>query len=172
MLKIVGSIFVLLTTGSLGFLKGQQYKERIRYLKVLENIFIELLNDIQYGNITMSESFGRIAGIVPVPYDQFLKNLCGELKWKRGRTFTDIFIEEVDHCLDNTYLEPADIQNLKELGKAMDNAERNTQIHLLETYLRELKRLTDSLEESSVGQQKVCQMLGISGGIFLLIILL
>lgn len=172
MLKIMGAIFVLLTTGSLGFLKGQQYKERIRYLKVLENIFLELLNDIQYGNITISESFGRISSIVPVPYDRFMKNLCGELKWKRGRAFTDIFIEEVDHCLQNTYLELTDLQKLKELGSAMDTAERKTQIHLIETYLRELKRQTENLEETSAGQQKVCQALGISGGFFLLILLL
>ena len=172
MLKIIGSFCVLLTTASLGFLKGQEYRERIRYLTALEMIFEELLNDIRYGNINMSESFGRIAAKAPAPYDRFLKNLCGELKWKRGRTLTDIFTEEVESCLQNTFLDLSDIQKLKALGTAMDGAQQQTQIHVIEHYLQELKKQKRSLEESFEGQQKVCQMLGISGGIFLLIILL
>lgn len=172
MIKTVGAICILLTTSCLGFMKGEQYKERIRYLKVLEMIFRELLTDIHFGKITFSESFGRIAGNVPEPYDRLLKNLCGELKWKRGRSFACIFSEEVDKCLENSFLEPSDIQELKELGNIMDGADRDTQVHVIENYLQNLKKQRDSLEESSVGQQKVCQALGISGGVFLLIILL
>lgn len=171
-MKVIGAICVLLTTSCLGFMKGQQYKERIRYLKVLERIFQELLADIHFGKITFSESFGRIAGNVSAPYDRFLKNLCGELKWKRGRSFAAIFSEEIDQCLQNSFLEAPDIQELKELGSIMDGADKDTQIHRIENYLQNLKKKRNGLEEAAVGQQKVCQALGISGGIFLLIILL
>lgn len=170
--KVFGAVLVLAASGMLGFMKGREYKERICSLKVLEHIFEELLSDIRFGKINMSESFGRIANTVPFPYSRFLKNLCGELKWKRGRSFTEIFNEEVKLCLNNTSLEKEDLDKLLELGKAMDGVERETQIHVTEQYLRELNKQRNGLEETALEKQKVSQMLGVSGGVFLLILLL
>ena len=170
--KVLGAIFVLAASGLLGFQKGKEYKERISSLKILESIFTELLSDIEFGNINLSESFGRIAHTVPHPYSRFLKNLCGELKWKRGRTFTEIFREEVKQCLGGTFLAAEDLENLLKAGESMDGVQRDTQIHVIGDYLRELHKQRIELEETASGKQKVSQMLGVSGGVFLLILLL
>lgn len=172
MFKLIGTITILLTTGCLGVLKGQQYEHRIRDLKSLEMIFLELLSDIRFGKITMAESFARISQNVPAPFDRFLKNICGELKWKRGRSFEVIFSEEVSQCLVTSELIPKDLDKLKEVGRSIDGSDRETQIHVLETYLRELKKEREMLEKKAPEQKKICQMLGVTGGAFLLILLL
>lgn len=172
MIKAVGAIIILTAAACLGFIKGQQYEERIRDLKQLELIFQELLSDIRFGKITMAESFRRISQNVPIPFDRFLKNLCGEMKWKRGRQFVDIFSEEVKKCLQQSYLENSDLQKLKEVGHSMDGADRETQIHVLESYLRELKKWREQLESKAPEQKRICRVLGVTGGTFLLIILL
>lgn len=172
MIKAVGAIMILTATACLGFMKGQQYEERIRDLKQLELIFQELLSDIRFGKITMAESFQRISQNVPMPFDRFLKNLCGEMKWKRGRRFEDIFSEEVEKCLEQSSLEESDLHKIKEVGHYMDGADRESQIHALETYLRELKKERERLDGMAPEQKKICRVLGVTGGAFLLIILL
>lgn len=172
MIKAMGAIIILAAATCLGFMKGQQYEERIRDLKQLELIFQELLSDIRFGKITMAESFQRISLNVPIPFDRFLKNLCGEMKWKRGRRFEEIFSEEVKKCLEQSSLENSDLQKLKKVGHSMDGADRESQIHALEIYLREVKKEREWLEGMAPEQKKICRVLGVTGGVFLLIILL
>lgn len=172
MIKTAGSVLILLTAVFLGFLKGQQYEDRIHDMKILEYIFQELLSDIEYGKITMGESFGRIEKKVQDPFCRFLKNLCGEVKWKRGRRFEDIFAGELDACLRKSALSPNDLQKLKALGYHMGVTEKESQIHAIQTYLRELKTERENLECIAPDKKKICRVLGISGGAFLVIILL
>ena len=61
MIKAMGAIIIFTAAACLGFMKGQQYEERIQDLKQLELIFQELLSDIRFGKITMAESFQRIS---------------------------------------------------------------------------------------------------------------
>lgn len=172
MIKAAGAVMILLTAGCLGILKGQQYEERIRDIKILEQIFQELLLDIRFGKITMAESFQRIAKSVPAPFDRFLKNVCGEMKWKRGRRFEEIFSEEVENCLKQSSLENSDLQMVKEIGYFMDGTDRESQVHVIESYLRELNKEREILEGKAPEQKKICQVLGVTAGAFLLIILL
>lgn len=172
MIKIAGSLMILLTSVCLGFLKGQQYEDRISDIKVLEHIFRELLSDIEFGKITVAESFARIEKTVPEPFGRFLKNVCGEVKWKRGRSLESIFVGEVEQCLEKSALETADLRRLKELGRYMGAAERQSQIHSIQNYLRELNITREQLERKAPDRKKICRVFGFCGGIFLLILLL
>lgn len=170
--KIAGIVLIFTSCGFLGILKGNHYESHMENVRTLELIFQELLADIRYGKITLIESFSRIASIVPMPYSRMLKNICGEMKWKRGRTFAHIFSMEIDHCLKDTDLSKSELDKLKEMGNIIDGEERDSKIHRIETYLRDLERIRNEMEKKAPEQKRICQTLGFSAGAFLSILLL
>lgn len=172
MIRIVGAIFVLASSSVFGFMKGQQLQERMDALREIQKMFLSILNDISFGQISLPESLERISGQVCDPFSRLLKNVCGEMRWRGGKSMARIWADEVEQCLKKNDLKEKDRDALAQMGQYLGSLDRKTQEQMIRLYLNDLEVSIDEIAKSIQGQQKLYRMLGVSGGLLIILLLL
>lgn len=172
MIRLMGALCIVLSCTAYGFIKSQLWSERLKQLRDLEKIFVALSGDIRYGQVSLPESFERIAGQVEMPFSRFLKNLCGEMKRCGGKTFDTIFREEISVVLKESALKKQDKDSLAHMGGYLGHLDRETQVRMIQLYLKELDTTIFEVTGSIHSRQKLCRMLGAVSGILIVILLL
>lgn len=155
-----------------GFVKGQQFWQRLEELKEIQKLFYALMADIRFGQISLSESFERISGQVGEPFSRMLKNVCGEMHWRGGRTMAGIWKDEADLCLKKCALNQKDREEFVKIGQQLGSLDRETQVQMIQLYLNDLEFTTGEIAGSIQGKQKICRMFGVVIGLLLVILLL
>ncbi|MCI5700422.1 MAG: stage III sporulation protein AB [Lachnospiraceae bacterium] len=172
MIRIAGVILVMVSSSFLGFAKGQQLQERLDALKEIQKIFLSLLTDIQYGQTLLPESLERIAGQSMQPFSDILKKICVQMHRRGGKTLADIWKREMEQSLKNSALKPKEREALIRMGYHLGNLDRKIQVQMIQLYLKDLEVGVAEVTDSIGGQQKLCRMLGVAGGLLIVLLLL
>lgn len=172
MIRAVGALLVFVSCSIYGFLKGQQFWQRLEELKEIQKLFLALVADIRFGQISLSESLERIAGQVRPPFSRMLKNVCGEMCWHGGRTMAEIWSNEAELCLKKCALNQKDREEFVRIGQQLGSLDRETQVQMIQLYLNDLEFTIGEIAGSIQGKQKLCRMFGVVLGLLLVILLL
>lgn len=172
MIRVIGAIFVLGSSSIFGFLKGQQLQERMDALREIQKMFLAISNDICFGQISLPESLERISGQVRDPFSRMLKNVCGEMRWRGGKTMARIWADETEQCLKKSALKQKDRDGLAQMGQYLGSLDRKTQEQMIRLYLNDLEAGIGEIAESIQGQQKLYRMFGVTGGLLIILLLL
>lgn len=177
-IRLTGAILVIFATSYAGFECSGRIQKRINQLYGLKSIFTELYSDVEYGACTLSESFGKMAEHQEKLYEVFLKDLSQSMKFdsENGRyqeqSFSCLFSEAVDQKLSQSALSKEDKQGLIQFGKQLGSNQKQGQLRLIQIYLQKLDLKIQELEKTKSEKQKIIRILGISGGMLLVILLL
>lgn len=172
MIRALGALLVFVSCSIYGFMKGQQFLQRLEELKEIQKLFLALMADIRFGQISLSESLERISGQVKPPFSRMLKNICGEMHWRGGRTMAEIWKKEADQCLKGCALNQKDRETFIGIGQQLGSLDRETQVQMIQLYLKDLEFTIGEIAGSIQEKQKLCRMFGIVLGLLLVILLL
>ena len=75
-------------------------------------------------------------------------------------------------CAENSRIQKRDLLRLEELGMQLGDADLEAQIRSLDRYLEELKHSMEEIREGMKVKIRLCQCLGVMGGIFVTILLI
>lgn len=178
MIRWVGAGLVVLATSLAGYEYGRNLQKRISQLKELKKIVTDLYSDIEYGACSLSESFARISEQQSELYRAFLLKICAGMKKEEpmesryGMPFSMIFTQAVTEMLSGSALTESDKKGLLRFGSQLGNNQKKGQLRILQLYLQELDYQIEELQKTRVEKQKTGQMLGISVGVLVVILLL
>lgn len=78
----------------------------------------------------------------------------------------------IEEYLRDTYLKKTDLEHLKEIGLHMGYMDEEMQIGTINLYLEQLELEIQKMRAGIAVQRRLCNCLGVMGGIFLAIVLI
>lgn len=172
MLQWIGCGILVIAGSGLGFYYSRQWTRRLELLKGLHQMMNLLKGEISYGRLTLPDAFMRISRRIAPPLSDFLFSLGKRMKKQSGKPFSELFSAEVWHHLAGMGLSREDLDQLEDLGNQLGYLDRQTQLRTLDLYTHNLEDTIGELKQELPGRKKVCQSLGLMGGLFLAILLI
>lgn len=172
MIRSMALLCVFAVSAGIGFLRGRSYRARIQRLRELQQMLLFFEGELQYGNPPLAQLFERTGQRLPPPFSAFLQGVAKELRQRKGKRICEIFSQEIEAHLKHTELSPGDFGELKRLGTSLGSTDRDTQLRSLGLYSRELAQKLVILQEELPNRLRLCQSLGVMGGLFLVLLLL
>ena len=166
MLKGIGCILIICACSGIGFSKSKDLQKHLNALEELNRFFCLLRSELQYTHAPFAEVFSKISTKTSTSYREWLSNLSQRLMNKTRGSFWEIWCLSITEDLYKTNLKEDELEELKNVGKNMEYIES------LEIYIEQLEYRIKNTRESYRSKRKLCQSMGIMGGIFLVILLL
>jgi len=166
MIKLIGSILILASCAGLGFSKSSEMQAHLNEMEELKKIFYLLKCELQYTRAPFSEVFEKIGRKTREPFQSWLLDLCTRLNEKRSGMFWDMWCSSIEDNLRNCRLEEDELEELKNVGKNLEYIES------LDIFIEQMEYRIKNTREVYRSKRKLCQSMGIMGGIFLVILLL
>lgn len=164
--KLIGSMLILVASCGIGYTKSNDMKHHLEELEELKKLFCLLKGELQYTRAPFSEVFEKIGQKTREPYQTWMLHLCNRLQKKSGGMFWEIWCTSIAEDLQGSRLRADEVEELKQVGKNLEYIES------LDLYIEQMEYKIKNTREAYRSKRKLCQSLGIMGGIFLVILLL
>lgn len=166
MFKWIGYILIIAACSGIGFAKSGELQKHLDELEELKKLFYLLRSEMQYTRAPFAEIFEKICDKTTEPYKTWMKSLSDRLKIKGTGTFAEIWFLSIKEDFTNSKLKEDEIEGLKNIGKNLGYMES------FDLYIDQLEYNIKQKREAYQSKKKLCQSLGIMGGVFLVILLL
>ena len=101
-----------------------------------------------------------------------MMEMSRKMERRQDRMLSVIWKTGVRDALKNSRIQKRDLLRLEELGTQLGDADLEAQIRSLDRYLEELKHSMEEIREGMKIKIRLCQCLGVMGGIFVTILLI
>lgn len=172
MLKLIGSLLILTSAAGMGLSFSADLKKHCMELRLLKQLIYMLRGEIKYTKTPLPEAFSNMADRLPEPFGPFLRETAEEMRGMEGKSFCELWREQVEKCLSGTRLTKEEREQLGDLGEVLGYLDLEMQLSSLELYLERLELCIREAQETMAAKQKLYQSLGVAAGIFLVILLI
>ena len=159
MLKIIGSVLIVLGTTAFGVEKSREFSRHRKELEELQRIFTLIQTKIGYIKLPIEELFANMQ-------NEWLWGVSVELKSFQKRNFYEIWNASIDTYFRKSYLTKSELEELKQIGKHISSPEA------ICLYLLQLEEAIKNTREEEKEKKKLYQSMGILSGIFLVLVLI
>lgn len=170
--KIIGSILIIGAASLLGCRFARETEDEYRQMQYLRQIIYMLQSEIRYARSYLGEAFLCISGKVKEPYKGWLLEMSFNMEHKRGGMFEEMWEQCIREYLTKTKLPEPEISRLIDLGCQLGTADMEMQMKTLELYQEQLKQAAEDKREKMKAKVRLCRCLGVSGGIFITVLLI
>lgn len=166
MQKIVGCALIFLSCSGIGICKGIELQQHLKDLECVKGLFVLLKSELQYTRAPFVEVFQKLSKKTQGEFRNWTISLSQKLEKKGTGSFYEIWCDSIETNLSGTYLKKEEKEELKNLGKNLEYIES------IDLYIEQLEYNIKNTREEYQTKRKLCQSMGIMGGIFLVILLL
>lgn len=186
-LKILGCIGIVAATSGYGYSKGLEYQKQIEDTGELRCVILQLAQEIQYTCAPLAQVCEAVSVRSGRVYRIWLEHLSGELEreaYCRGmeeertdkpgekRRFADIWEEGCRKDLKSLALGKEESLRLYEIGMQLGSLNKNMEQQVFQQYAEFLEEKRARLLVGISEKRRICNLLGFTAGIFLLILIL
>ena len=165
MLKIIGSLIILSSTGAIGFAKAKEVSLHRKELEELQKIFVLVETELKYTKTPLGEMFSRLQNKTSGKYKEWLGDISKELCSFGKGTFEAIWNVSIENHFKESFLTKNELEELKQIGKNISHTEA------LDLFLTHIDLFIERTREEEKTKKKLYQSMGIMVGIFLVIVL-
>jgi stage III sporulation protein AB len=172
LLKIAGSIIVVLCCSFIGFVLSQDLIKRPKQLRELQGLLQMFENQITYLSDIIIEAFERISRVGRCDTSIFFSRTAEILKEDASCGAPSAWERAVRECIRVTSLKKEDEEILTAFGKSLGNTDLEGQIKNIRLTLSQLKAQEEKAEENRNRNERMYRSLGLIGGAAIVILLL
>lgn len=170
-MKIIGCIMVVLSSAGVGFYYSSEIKSRIDDLKELQKLIGLLRGDIRYASTPLPEAIHSISKRHNGKFFPFFNCISIQLEELSGRTFSQIWKSATECELMNSSLTKKDKLHLIQFGDTIGYLDKEMQLNTLDLYLSQLDYEISDLSKTVKEKSYLYRTLGITSGIFIIILM-
>lgn len=171
-IKIIGSLFLLGSTGAIGFMKAEELGERVKNLQEMKRMMILLQGELRFHKAALAEAFENVSERLAEPFCDFLKETGKRLDSREGEGFECIW--------ENTSLKILQAEGLKKEDKYLLELLKNSLGYLdltlqTETLNLAILQTDDEIKKAKEQQEskgKLYQTMGITVGALLTLLII
>ena len=172
MVRIAGALLIISTTSLLGVQAANRLKEAYQQMQYMQKILWQMKSRISYTRADLGDIFRQVSRELREPYRSWLHGIAQEMEKNSGKLISQIWREQTEKSLESSGLPKQEIQRIKQVGDCMGSADIELQIKNLELYISELEQSMNEMRPVIQGKVRVYHWLGVTGGVFISVILL
>ncbi len=172
MIKIAGSIIIILSSAFLGYFLSLECRKRPQQLRELQSLLMMFENQISYLSDILSEAFERVYRCSRSEVGNFFSHTIEKLKQGTGIDAATAWEQSVRENLGKTALNSEDAEIILSFGELLGSSDIDGQIKNIRLAVSQLKLQEEKAEESRAKYEGMYKNLGILGGFALVVILL
>ncbi|MCI8638279.1 MAG: hypothetical protein HFG41_03810 [Coprococcus sp.] len=171
-LKIIGCVLIVLASSGYGYAKGLEYKKQVEELEYVSRLLRQVGGEISYLKAPLPDVLKRVGRRVKNPYQSWLFSLSDALGRKGDAVLGDVWRTKTEEELKGVFLCKEELEELKGLGGQMGHLDIRMQEQTLSWYAKRLEEKGQCLRTELAQKRRLCNLLGVMGGVFLAIILI
>lgn len=169
MIKVIGSILVIVSTSLLGYFCGELFKKRTRELKELERAIGILKNEIVYAYTPLPYALEKIGLRLIEPIKSLFLNISKNLQENTSEGVYEAFNSNINLYKKSLNLNEEDINILLNLSKSLGEWDIESQKNIFHATEEELKKQIQESEILIRKNLKMYRYLGFSIGAIIVI---
>jgi stage III sporulation protein AB len=169
--KIIGAFLVFGGGCGMGWYFSAKKKQRIHVLQELEQVILLLYGEIEYAGEDMVET---LEGLVLRTdwFSSFFQELAFHLRRKCGQPLGTLWEKSIENSPLRGILDKEDCRLWRELGSKLGTLDRQSQLRSLELTRQRLGGRLKEAQEEYRSQEKLLHVLGVTIGVFVVVLLL
>lgn len=169
--KMTGAVFVFAGGCGMGWYFSAKKKRRIQVLQEFETVLVLLYGEIEYTGEDMVEI---LEGLIEktIWFSSFFQEVSFYLRQKYGQPLWQTWERGIENSPLTQLMEKEDIRLWKELGNYLGISDRKSQLRSLELSRQRLGRTLLAAQEEYGAKSKVLRVMGVTAGVFVVILLL
>ncbi|TCP52837.1 stage III sporulation protein AB [Tumebacillus sp. BK434] len=171
MIKLLGSIIILLVATLFGFRMASRYAERSKQLRLFITALKLLETEILYAATPLSDAAAKIGERVPGPVGTFFAELGHKLREGQGVTAGEIWRDTLERHKATLRLKAGDRGVLHSFGQTLGISDRQDQIKHIQLAIAHLGTEEQGAREEQSKNEKMWRYLGALMGLTLVILL-
>lgn len=171
-LRLAACAAIMLGCGYLGILFASGFKARVRQIGEFTAALSQLEFDIDFLNITVRESFEKIAGNSPPGIACIFSYVAERMEEERCVKTEKLWERAIRINRSELFLTDGDVAILADFSKNLGCGSRDNEINNIRAAIMRLKLAEDEARAEASGNVKMYRGLGLLCGIFLVIVLL
>lgn len=172
MLRLVGSICILVGCLGFGWSLRCGIRDRLSALQTILQIFKMLQNEITYSKAPLPEACRRIAGKVSEPYKTGFMEIYERMMENNGCSFCLVWKQSMEKYLKALPLSGEERKICLDFGDCAGYVDGRMQAEAIGHYMHNLELSVKELEEDMKNKSKVIMSLSVMGGMLVTIILI
>ena len=172
MLKLAGTILLMMGCIGLGINKVADEKRRIRELREMRRIILRIQSEMVYGKRTLPEICLLLSQYMEEPYSQAFCDIFHKMEKNDGSVLNNIWKEYMEVCMKGMPLKEEEKAVLVRLPEHLGILDENTQAANIGQSLDMIEERIHHAESEYENKSKVILSISIMAGLFLIIILL
>lgn len=172
LVKLFGSILIIISTSLIGFYYGDKYSDRLSNLIYLEQCFKILETEIVYGANPLPEALTNVYKKGNKKVSFVFKEISDHLKANKNGDLFQSFHSVVGILRNSLSLKDEDIELFLSLGRVLGSSDRKDQEKNFNFVFKQISVLQREAKIEKDKNEKLYKNLGILSGITILIILL
>lgn len=172
MFKLIGSILIILSSSSLGYVIGMKYSMRVREIKLLKISLQMLETEIAYSNTPLPDALKIIYKKSKPPINIIFNKTSINLSKKKYGSVGEAFCKSLDDTRGMYSLTDEDIDILKSFGQSLGNSDVDGQVKSFNLIIKELDGQEIKAEEMRKKNENMYKNLGFLAGVAITILLI
>lgn len=169
MIKIIGSILVIVSASVLGYSSGELFKKRTRELKELERAIGILKNEIVYAYTPLPYALEKIGLRLMEPIKSLFLSISRDLEENVSEGVYEAFYSNINLYKKNLNLNKEDIHILLNLSKSLGEWDVESQKNIFRVTEEEFRKQIEESETLTRKNLKMYRYLGFSIGAIIVI---
>lgn len=172
MIKAIGAVMVILAGSGWGMLQATKIEECYRQMRYLRKLIFRIRSEIRYSRRVLPEAFLSVGSEAQEPYKMWLLSLYERLENRQGTSLSGIWEEETRTHLPVIGIPQDMLESLIRLGGELGTIDIEMQVRTLDLYLEQMEQKMEDMRTEQKEKIRLYQCIGVTGGVFLAIILL
>lgn len=171
MLKIAGSILVLLASSLYGWRVKEELKEHVNQLIGMKEMFQMLWGEISYARTPLKEAFLQMAAQKKEPFSGFLQKAAEEMD-ENEESMGSFWGKLVEREKQQFLFTEEERELLGRAGENFGYLDSQMQLKNLELYMEQTEILIQKAQKELKDRQRIAGTLSLMCGLFLVILLI
>lgn len=171
MVRILGNCMIFSGCLGLGIWYRLQMNGRVKSLRDMIHILELLAGEIRYGRATLPECCRSTSKYLPAPFDGAFARISLRMEENTGKTFEEVFHEEMGETLKSLPLKEEDRENFLRFTARTGFMDGRMQLRAIEQSAELLQGTKERLERENSEKCRMAVGLGAMGGLLLVLVL-
>lgn len=171
-IKVIGGLFVLVSSAAIGFLKAEELHQRVKLLEELKRVIVLLKGELRFHRAELSEAFEHVAEKTSVPFEGFLKNTAKQMEMRAEGGFEKIWSDNCLSLLRTEGFRKEDRELFEVLGTGLGYLDLTMQKENLNLVLQQIEEKIGCAKEVQKSKGKVYQTMGVTVGTLLALMMI
>ncbi|WP_425448605.1 stage III sporulation protein SpoIIIAB [Dethiothermospora halolimnae] len=172
LLKIIGSIIIIISSSLIGFLYGNRYSTRVKNLNHIQNCLQLVETEIIYRATPLPDALGQVYEKGNKNVSFIFKDIRETLLKNKNMDISSSFNHVLESSKDRLKFQEDDIEILRYLGRVIGTSDRLDQQKHLKVIMEQIIIQQREAQENRKKNEKMYKSLGILSGLAIIIILL